>query len=255
MGVNLQYDMVLILFGLFIVSILYSSVGHGGASGYLAVLSLTNYASKDNLWLKQHVWFLNLIVAGIAFYHYKRAGFHNSKLTKPFIVVSIPAAFIGGMLKINGEIYDLLLSFTLIWAAYKILKIIDIKSNNINSLNNNQAYLWGGSIGFFSGIIGVGGGIFLSPIMLMKRWGDVKTVAATASVFIFVNSLSGIIGTGISGQLELDYSLLSLFGFSVIFGGFVGSLYGAKFAPKSRVRVLLSIVLIVAAAKRVFGLF
>ena len=104
----------LILLLLFLIALLYSSVGHGGASGYLAVLSLTIYAEYDSGWLKQHAWALNLVVAAIAFYHYKKAGFFNLKLTLPFILGSIPFAIIGGYLRVDGVFYDTLLSITLI---------------------------------------------------------------------------------------------------------------------------------------------
>ena len=100
----MDINLIMLYLGLFLISILYSSVGHGGASGYLAVLSLSTFASMNSSWLKQHAWCLNLIVAAIAFYHYYKAGFYNKKLTIPFIVGSIPFAIIGGALKINGGI-------------------------------------------------------------------------------------------------------------------------------------------------------
>ena len=122
----------------------------------------------------------------------------------------------------------------------------------ITKLNNPgkfEPYFWGGGIGFFSGLIGVGGGIFLSPIILLKRWATVKS-AATAAVFIFVNSLSGLVGMGVSNQLNLDYSLLAIFVIAIIIGGYLGSLYGAKYADNNRVRNMLAVVLIIAAGKR-----
>ena len=234
-----------------IISALYSSVGHGGASGYLAVLSLTSYGIMSNLWLKQHVWVMNLVVASFAFYHYNRAGFHKLKLTLPFVITSIPMAFVGGMLSINPDLYDLLLSFTLLWAAYKITGQDISLASSITMPNRGEAYLWGGGIGFCSGVIGVGGGIFLSPILLLKKWADVKTAAATASLFIFVNSLSGLVGMGVTSQLDFDFSLLVILLVSITTGGFIGSLYGAKYARPIIVRRMLAIVLVIAAAKRV----
>ena len=155
------------MFGLFVVATLYSSVGHGGASGYLAVLSLSSYGMMSAGWLKQHVWCLNLIVASIAFYNYYRGGFHISKLTWPFIITSIPFALLGGFLIVNGVLYDTLLSIILIWAAYRLMRIEKESGSielNIPSLKTSLPI--GGGIGFVSGIIGVGGGIFLSPIFL-----------------------------------------------------------------------------------------
>ena len=109
--------------GLFFISILYSSVGHGGASGYLALLSLTAYGEMQSAWLKQHVWVLNLIVAGLAFLHYSQAGHHSHSKSLPFITASIPFAFLGGYLKVDGAIYDTLLSITLLYAAFRLFSV------------------------------------------------------------------------------------------------------------------------------------
>lgn len=254
LGINLQYELYLLFAGLVIIAALYSSVGHGGASGYLALLSLTSYGIMSHVWLKQHVWVMNLVVASIAFYHYNKLGYHNTKLTFPFIIASIPMAFIGGAIAVDAEIYDILLSLTLIWASYKILNISDFSNIKASHPGSLESYIWGGGIGFFSGIIGVGGGIFLSPIILLKGWADVKTAAATAAIFIFVNSLSGLFGMAAAAQLQIDYSLLSILIIAIIIGGFLGSLYGAKYAGNKRVRSLLAVVLIVAAMKRVIEL-
>ena len=249
-GIILPYELYLLFAGLLIISALYSSVGHGGASGYLAVLSLSSYGLMSHIWLKQHVWIMNLVVASIAFYHYNKAGFHLPRLTIPFIIASIPTAFLGGYVSIDPELYDILLSITLLWAAYKVVNYTEISNVKLNTPRKYEPYLWGGGIGFFSGLIGVGGGIFLSPIILLKRWATVKSAAATAAVFIFVNSLAGLVGMGMSNQLNLDVGLLANFVIAITIGGFIGSLYGAKHADNKRVRDLLAVVLIIAAAKR-----
>jgi len=243
---------VLILFLLFLIALLYSSVGHGGASGYLAILSLTIYAEYDSGWLKQHAWALNLVVAAIAFYHYRKAGFFNLELTLPFIFASIPFAIIGGYLKVDGAFYDTILSITLVWAAYKLFQI---KENNSDVKINNPSMYYslpiGGSIGLMSGVIGVGGGIFLSPILLLKKWADPKTAAATAALFIWVNSMAGLLGAGVSGQLVIDLKILLPFVMAVLLGGYLGAKYGSENAHQSLIRKILIFVLIIASMKRI----
>ena len=245
----------LILLLLFLIALLYSSVGHGGASGYLAVLSLTIYAEYDSGWLKQHAWALNLVVAAIAFYHYKNAGFFNLKLTLPFVLASIPFAIIGGYMKVDGVFYDTLLSITLVLAAYKLLQIKDVYSTTkIEIPSFRYAIPIGGAVGLMSGVIGVGGGIFLSPILLLKKWADPKTAAATAALFIWVNSMAGLVGAGISGQLVIHMDVLFPFIMAVLFGGYIGAKYGSENAHQSLIRKLLIIVLIVASLKKISNL-
>ncbi len=248
--VVMGFELTILLFGLFSIALLYSSVGHGGASGYLAVLSLTSYGMLESDWLKHHAWVLNLVVAGIAFTHYQRAGFHNLKITLPFIISSIPMAFIGGYISIDELYYDILLSLVLFWAAWKLVSNKNIIERQENELTFKKAIPWGGSIGFFSGIIGVGGGIFLSPILLLKGWASPKAAAATAALFIWVNSLSGLFGAGFSGNLDIDWGLLPSFIGVVLVGGFIGSQYGSKIATQGSVRKLLIVVLILAGMKR-----
>ena len=251
----MEIEFGLLLFGLFIVAILYSSVGHGGASGYLAIMSLTSYGMMESSWLKQHAWFLNLLVAALAFYHYRKEGFHNIKLTIPFVIASIPMAFLGGYLLIDGGVYDLLLSITLLWAAWRLFGSMSIDEIEKTVLPTTpQAIPWGAGIGLASGIIGVGGGIFLSPIILLKKWATPKTVAATSAVFIWVNSMAGLAGASVSGQLNLDLNILIYFALVVIVGGIIGSYYGAKIAPESKIRKLLICVLLIAAIKRIVEL-
>ena len=251
----MDLGLLAICFALLVVASLYSSVGHGGASGYLAVLSLTTYGAMEAAWLKQHAWCLNLIVAAIAFYHYHKAGHHVSKLTIPFIAASIPFALFGGYMKVDGVIYDSLLSITLVWAAYRLMSIRDeFAEIELNPPGMGVSLPVGSGIGLMSGVVGVGGGIFLSPVILMKRWASPKAAAATAALFIWVNSAAGIAGAAMSEQLDLDVMTLLPFAAAVLIGGVVGSRYGSEIAPQLTVRRLLVVVLIVAAARRVLGM-
>ena len=246
----------IILFALFVIAALYSSVGHGGASGYLAVLSLTVYASQDPSWLKQHAWSLNLLVAGLAFWAYSRVGFFDSKLALSFMIASIPAAIFGGLLRVDNGVYDTLLSITLILAAWRLLVVKNNDSVEIfvKAPPIHITMIVGFLIGFLSGIIGVGGGIFLSPIILIFGWADAKTTAGIAAAFIWVNSAAGLVGNSISGQLEIEFVVLLPFAVAVILGGLIGSRVGSKVFSQIIVRRMLVSVLILAALKRIIDL-
>ncbi len=255
----MNVETLLICIALLVVATLYSSVGHGGASGYLAVLSLTSFAVMDAGWLKQHAWSLNLVVAAIAFWHYRKAGHHLPRLTVPFILGSVPFAILGGYLRVDGAIYDSLLSLTLVWAAWRlwIVRPADAADEESDHVNGGPAprvaVPVGAGVGLVSGVIGVGGGIFLSPIILLKRWATPKAAAATAALFIWVNSAAGLFGAGLSGQLTLDSSVLLPFVGVVLIGGFIGSRYGAVIAPQWMIRRLLVLVLMGAAVRLLLG--
>lgn len=246
-----------LLVALSLIAAMYASVGHGGASGYLAVLSLTVYASNDPAWLKQHAWSLNLLVAGMAFSAYKKGGFFDSKLAIPFIVTSIPAALIGGYLRVNDDVYDILLSITLVFAAWKLYTT---KSRESEELFSNPpavhiALVVGAVVGLLSGIIGVGGGIFLSPIILLFGWSDPKTTAGIAAVFIWVNSAAGLIGSSISGQNVLEFDVLIPFATAVLIGGYLGSKFGSEKFSQKTVRNTLVSVMLIASIRQILELF
>ncbi|MBT4406677.1 MAG: sulfite exporter TauE/SafE family protein [Euryarchaeota archaeon] len=248
----MAFEMLVVLVALAIVAALYSSVGHGGASGYLAILSLTSFGLLGSSWLKQHAWSMNLVVASMAFWHYYKAGYHVPKLTIPFIVASIPMALLGGYLRVDGVVYDTLLSVALIWAAWRLMTVKPITSDEkMEAPELNIALPIGGVIGLASGIVGVGGGIFLSPIILLKKWATPKTAAATSALFIWVNSAAGMVGAAVSGQLELQVDVLFPFIVAVLIGGYIGSNYGAKIASQNKIKTLLVIVLVVAAIRRI----
>jgi len=247
---------LILLIALSLIAAMYASVGHGGASGYLAVLSLTVYASNDPAWLKQHAWSLNLLVAGMAFFAYKKEGFFDSKLAIPFIVASIPAALIGGYLRVNDDIYDTLLSITLVFAAWKLYTAKSGESEELfsNSPPVHVALVVGAAIGLLSGMIGVGGGIFLSPLILLFGWSDPKTTAGVAALFIWVNSAAGLIGSSISGQLVIDFGVLAPFAIAVLIGGYLGSRFGSEKFSQNTVRMTLVSVMLIAAIRQILEL-
>ena len=245
----------LILLGLMLMAVLYSSIGHGGASGYLVVLSLTGFGMMEPVWLKQNVWCLNLVVSSIAFYHYRSSGYHDWGLTVPFVLSSVPMVLIGSYMRVDGVLYDVLLSFVLLLAAWRLYSTVEHEQTDEYEVPGFRMDVMGigGGIGLASGVIGLGGGIFLSPLIILKKWGSPKATAATASVFVWLNSATGLIGSSVSEGFGVEFSALAPFAVAVLIGGFVGSRYGAEFAPQNRVRAFLIVVLMVASARRVLG--
>ena len=243
-------ELLVLLLSLFLIAALYSSVGLGGASGYLAVLSMASLAENESIWFKQYAWSLNLVVAGLAFWQYRRSGHHDVSLSAPFVATSVPMAAIGGYLLVGGDLYDVLLSIALIFAAWRLLSG-SRKSEKVSILSIPKASLIGGIIGFASRIIGTGGGIFLLPALILGGWATEKQAAATTSLFVWLNSLAGLIGVGLAGRLDLDHGLLFSFIIAVLLGGIIGSRYGSQVSSQDGIRMILAIVLLLAAAKRV----
>ena len=210
----------LILLGLMLMAVLYSSIGHGGASGYLVVLSLTSFGMMEPVWLKQNVWCLNLVVSSIAFYHYRNSGFHDWGLTIPFVISSVPMVLIGSYMRVDGALYDVLLSFVLLLAAWRLFSTVEHDEQDVYEVPGFRREVLGigGGIGFASGVIGLGGGIFLSPLIILKKWGSPKATAATASVFVWLNSATGLIGSSVSEGFGVDFSDLAPFAIAVLIG-------------------------------------
>lgn len=238
-----------------IVAFLYASVGHGGASGYLALMALFSFAPET---MKPTALLLNLFVAGIAFYHYYRAGHFSMKLFIPFAITSIPLAFVGGMIEIDAHIYKRILAFLLLFAILKILGVFEpaLPSGRKESTQIKDLKLWqgltvGGIIGFFSGLIGIGGGIILTPVILLLHWGKMKEAAAVSALFIWVNSASGMLGQLTSG-VTLSYEAFMLVAIALV-GGFLGSYYGSRKFNNKRLQYLLAFVLIIASVKLWFA--
>ncbi|MEP1487403.1 MAG: sulfite exporter TauE/SafE family protein [Algibacter sp.] len=227
-----------------IVSFLYSSVGHGGASGYLALMALFSFAPES---MKPTALLLNLFVAGISFYYYYKEGFFNKKLFLSFAIASIPLAFLGGTLEVDASLYKKILAILLIFAILKMLNIFGKESDTIKPIKLWQGLIVGGIIGFFSGLIGIGGGIILSPVILLLHWGKMKEAAAVSALFIWVNSASGLIGQLSSGVvLEKESFLLVAI---AIVGGIFGGYYGSKKINNQKLRYILAFVLIIACVK------
>ncbi|MCB0463531.1 MAG: sulfite exporter TauE/SafE family protein [Flavobacteriaceae bacterium] len=237
----------LFLLTLPIVAFLYASVGHGGASGYLALMAIFSFAPEA---MKPTALLLNLFVSGIAFYHYYKAGYFNKKLFLSFALASIPMAFVGGMIEVDASIYKKILAVLLIFAILKMLNVFGKESEYIKQVKLWQGLMVGGVIGFFSGLIGIGGGIILTPIILLLHWGKMKEAAAVSALFIWVNSAAGLIGQ-ISSGVEISPQAFILVAIALV-GGFLGSYYGSRKFNNTLLRYVLAFVLIIASVKLFF---
>jgi len=238
--------MILISFLFLAVAFLYSSVGHGGASGYLAVSSLFALAPNE---MATTALLLNILVASIAFVAYYRARYFSPSLTLPFLLSSIPMAFIGGMIYVSTTFYSMLLCIALLFAAFRLIIDINPSQTKIEIVSPNIAVALpvGGAIGLLSGIVGVGGGIFLSPLILLMKWADPKQTSATSACFIVLNSIAGLLGRHFEGNFSLGNFLPFLVAATV--GGFLGSRFGAQRFSNLLLRRLLGIVLLIAVIK------
>jgi uncharacterized protein len=239
-----MYLNLIFLFSLLIVAIMYSSVGHGGASGYLALMSIF---AISTVYFRSSALILNLFVAGIAFVNF-RSGFKiRWRLFLPFILPSIPMAFIGALIHINSGTYKLILGIMLMLAILRLL----YRPSHAYETKPPPGILLSGVIGsvlgLLSGMIGIGGGIILSPILILMRWAGVKETGVYSSLFILLNSLAGLSGLGL-GNIVLPpgfYYWIVV----VAAGGLIGSMTSMKFLPVKYFKFSLVLVLLFACFK------
>ncbi len=230
---------------IFIVAMMYASVGHGGASGYLAVMALFSLAPEA---LKPTALMLNIVVAGVGSYLYLSARQFSWKVFWPLVVTSIPASFIGGTFHLPPEYYRPLLGLVLFYAAWRLF----VRKSHQDDFEPNSpsiplAMFVGGVLGFASGLIGVGGGIFLSPLMILLGWARVREVSGIAALFILVNSISGLLGHVSSLQHIPEYAPL-LAGVALL-GGSIGALCGSRHLPVRVVLQAMACMLVMAGGK------
>jgi len=232
---------------LFLVAFLYSSVGHGGASGYLALMALFSISPEV---MKPTALLLNLFVSLTSFIQFYRGRHFNWKIFLPFAIASIPMAYVGGLITINGDIYKKVLGILLIVPIIRFLFFANIKEGELKKSNPYLSLLIGAAIGFLSGLIGIGGGIILSPVLLLLKWTDMKRTAAISALFIFVNSLSGLAGQLTKG-IHFSPNMYAYVGVAFA-GGICGAYYGSLKFPHNILKYMLAIVLVVAAYKLLF---
>ena len=176
---------------LFLVAFLYSSVGHGGASGYLALMAIFSFTPEV---MKPTALLLNLFVSLTSFIQFYRGKHFNWKIFLPFAITSVPMAYAGGLITVDDNIYKKILGILLIIPIARFLFFASIRVEEVKKSNVILSLLIGAAIGLLSGLIGIGGGIILSPVLLLLKWSDMKQTAAISALFIFVNSLSGLAG-------------------------------------------------------------
>ena len=242
-----------LLFLFLIAAVLYSSVGHGGASAYLAILILSGFERAS---IAPMVLVLNIIVTLMGLTNYYRAGHFRLNLLLPFIITSIPGAFIGGMLDLPAKVFSGILGFTLLAAGLRFLlftKHIQTRPSLGSAITYGVGLPAGFLLGFLAGMVGVGGGIFLSPLLLMLGWTDAKKTAAVSAAFILLNSSSGLLAHLLTKTP--DWGLLLPLAAVVIIGGQLGSWYGARKIPAVKLQQLLGFVLLVASIKLIRELF
>jgi hypothetical protein len=229
---------------IFFVALLYSSVGHAGASGYLLVMAL---AGMTPVVMKPTALILNIIVASIATVQFCRAGYFSLRIFLPFTITSIPFAFLGGLITLPDTLYKQLLGLVLLFVAYRLFLNVEIAPSIKKPILWPIALACGAGIGLLSGLIGVGGGIFLSPLLLLMGWAKVKQQAGSASAFILVNSVAGIFGH-LTALKHFSY-LLPYWIIASVAGGIIGSRFGIRRLGNLTLRRLLAIVLVIAVVK------
>ncbi len=239
----MPFEEALLCVAMVVVAFLYSAVGHGGASGYIAVMTLAGITSQI---FRPTALVLNIVVASIGSVQFWRAGHFRCSLFWPFAVASIPAAYFGGAITVPTRVLNILIGVVLLLSAVRLL--IQLQSAaETHPPRKSIALVTGGILGFLAGLTGTGGGIFLTPLMIILRWASTKQAAAVSVVYILVNSVAGLAGAMQKG-ITLPPYLGPLIG-AVIIGGSLGSYLGSRRFSVPVIHVLLASVLILAGAK------
>ena len=238
--------------GLLLVATLYSAVGHGGASGYLAVLSLANV---DQPHMASTALLLNVLVASLSLTAYTRAGHLKLRHALPFVALSVPCAFLGGLTPVSAKVYAGLLALVLGYSAWRLMFFSQqLTGEGETKMPPLKVALPAGAVlGFISGMLGVGGGIFLSPVMLFMRWANAKQTSAIAALFIVLNSIAGICGRLIGGTFTVSSTWPMVA--AALIGGAVGANFGANKLSRPAICKTLAAVLMLAVIKLISEAF
>jgi len=230
---------------IFVAALLYSSVGHGGASGYLAVMALLSVAPET---MRPAALALNVLVSAIALYKFYKVKAFSWPLLLPIIAASIPFAFIGGRIDLPSYIYKPVIGVVLLLAAWQIFnRARAVPNGAMHNPSKPLLFGMGAGLGLLSGLTGVGGGIFLSPILILMNWAETKVISGVAAAFILVNSIAGL--AGVLTKSASFPSGLILWGVAAVVGGLIGAEYGSRRLANPTIRQVLAFVLAVAGAK------
>lgn len=237
----------LLAIGVLLIAFMYSSVGHAGASGYIAVMSLLSMAPEE---IRQSALVLNILVATIGTIQFWAAGHFSWRLFWPFALLAVPLAFVGGLYKIPDAALRLLLGLTLVWSSVQLLLRPPAEASAVRA-PVGASLAAGSGIGLLSGLTGTGGGIFLTPLILFLRWAPAKTASAVSALFILVNSIAGLTGSllrGVSIPEQIWIPLLA-----ALTGGLAGSYLGARRFEPLIIKRVLSLVLLIAGSKLILS--
>lgn len=233
--------------GMLLAAFGYAAVGHGGASAYLAAMALAGVAPQE---MRPVALVLNVLVASLATYKFYRAGHFRWRLFWPFAAVSIPLAYLGGAVTLPGQAYRMLVGLVLLYAAWQLWRSRGEEMRSLRDPPVAAAMAIGALMGLLAGLTGVGGGIFLSPLLLMLGWAGTKQTSAVAAPFILVNSAAGLAAVSASGAASLP-SYVGILAPAVLIGGWLGAEYGSRRFANPLVRRVLAVVLALAGAKMI----
>lgn len=241
--------LALLAAGMLVAALVYASVGHGGASAYIAAMALAGLAPQE---MRPIALTLNILVSALASWKFWRAGHFRWRLFWPFAAVSIPFAYLGGAIALPGNLYKVVVGTVLVYAAWQLWRSgrAGEELRHAREPAIPLAIAIGAGIGLLSGLTGVGGGIFLSPLLLMLGWAGTKQTSAVAAPFILVNSAAGLAAGFAAGTAALP-TLTWLLAGAVLVGGWLGAEYGSRRFANPLVRRMLAAVLAVAGAKMV----
>lgn len=241
-------DLLVLTLLIFTAALLYSSVGHAGASGYLAAMALFGLAPAV---MKPTALVLNLLVGTVGTIRFSTAGHFDWKLFAPFAALSVPMAFLGGMMKLPIATYKIVLGCVLLFAAWRLVVKPKATAAELKPVSVPRALIFGAGLGLLSGLTGVGGGIFLSPLLLFLGWADVRKTAGVSVAFILVNSAAGLLGH-LASVKNVPHEIV-WWAPAALLGGIIGAELGSRRLAPITMRRLLSVVLVVAGVKMLLG--